>query len=574
MTPFLLVIFATVAAIVSLEALASPSTGGSTYALPIIVALTLIHAVALGKKRECACWAGPAARKWGFAIAGVVLLLCAETLVRQTIAISANPVSIRGGAQLSTLIQTFERMLAGGPVYDAPILMAGYETFPSAMPGLTLPFLGARAASLDWRAATLASEALAAALAIAAILALTLRGAPITIVAGTALGLGGFLLAPKLEGFPAWGIVAPLWPLIAGLGIALAFRKAWPAALLAGVLASMSIGWLILFPVICAVMWRLERDRAILPIVFGAAIPAIALLTFRDEMFTMFSGMLGVPFLRADPQSAGEIEPWLFPTLSGAATAMKMGPPLFAWVLLFIGYSAKKIISEPSAERALDRFALAAFIVVACGPATFSFDYYSHVILLGGLFAARWMHASTAPDTDSRTTYILPWLASATAFVLLLAPVSYKIRKGNALALDRREGRAQPAVEMRMSGWLEPDSDGRVMSDGNFAEIAFHLRRARPCVIEVDLEVPGGEYTPYNPITVRLNGREIGEWIALPGQRFACRIEVADSAALIRGMNVISIEAAWARSMKSLGIWNDARPTAFRYGGLKYEELR
>jgi hypothetical protein len=441
------------------------------------------------------------------------------------------------------------------------------------MPGLTIPFLAIRAQSLDWRIATLAAEALAAALAIGALIALTLRGAPISVVAGVALGLGGFLLAPKLEGFAQWGITAPLWPLIGGLGIALAYRKGWIAAVLAGLLASMSVGWMILYPVIAAVLWRDQKERALLPIVVGAAIPIIAILTFRYEMFTMFTHVLGVPFLRADPQAAGEIEPWLFPTLSGAATAMKMGPPLFAWVLLFVGYSAKRIVSEPLAERAIDRLALVGFVVVACGPATFSFDYYSHVILLGGLLSARWMWGANPETNASPRSVILPWAAGLAALVLLLAPVSYKIRKGNALALDRRETREQPAVELRMSGWLEPDADGRVMSDGKYAEVSFFLRRVKPCVIEVDLEVPGGEYTPYNPITVRLNGRDCGEWIALPGQRFTCRIVADEPAMLIRGANVISIEASWARSMKSLGIWNDARPTAFRYGGLKHSKL-
>jgi len=573
MNSILLLIVGTLAAIVSIEALTSPTNGGCVYALPIVGALALLHAWLLRGKTSVAGIAEGTRRRWGWLVAGILLLVCAETLVRQIIAVSAQPFSLRGGAQLGALAQTAERMRSGEVVYPNPIPMAGYETYPSAMPALTLPIRAVRANALDWRMATLLAEATAVAIAIGAVIALTLRGAPLSVIAGVALGLGGFLLAPKLEGFAQWGSSAPLWPLVGGLGVALASRKSWIVAVLAGVLASMSIGWLMLFPVVAAVLWRVERERAAVPLVVAAMIPAVAILTFRDEMFPMFSHILGVPFLRADPQSAGEIEPWLFPSLSGAATAMKMGPPLFAWVVIFIIYTVRRIVREDTDERAIERFALVAFIVVACGPATFSFDYYSHVILLGGLLFARWIWCAKPTPSAPARDVLIPWVTAIAACAILLLPVAYKVRKGNALALDRRESGTQPPGELRMSGWLEPDVDGRVMSDGRFAEVAFHLRRARPCAIEVDLEVPGGTYTPYNPITVRLNGRNCGEWIALPGERFICRINVDDPAMLVRGVNVIAIEATWARSMKSLGIWNDARPTAFRYGGLKFQKL-
>src|SRR5690606_34782740 len=117
----------------------------------------------------------------------------------------------------------------------------------------------------------------------------------------------------RTTAFLQWGHTAPLWPLIAGVGFCLAARWIAMAALLAGLLAAMNPGWLVLLPVAAALLWREQPRARGLLLVLLLAPPILAWGGFRFQVEEMLRGILGSLFDAGN--RAADSDSWRYPSL-------------------------------------------------------------------------------------------------------------------------------------------------------------------------------------------------------------------------------------------------------------------
>ncbi len=572
MPPLATSILLTLAAALVLEFTATGRNGGSPAAVVATLVLVAGHAWALGFRRWIPAPRFVIGRAGALASACVVALLALETLSNQASTVAMIPVRAREAAQLGQVILAAERMNAGGAVYREYLPMEGYEAHVSAMPGLLAAYLIPRNTGLDWRFASLAGEVLAAAFAVGMLVPLSRRPRAGAALAAITAGFLGIFLLPSAASAVSWSTHAPMWAATAAFSAGLVWGMPTLAGIAAGVLAAMSVGWLVLLPAAFSLVWSIHREKSLPGMVLGGVIAVSALMTARPEFAPFLAGVVGGPMLMADPRQAADLEPWLFPTLTGALTTFKLAPPLLVWAGLWALRAAWVIARGSEPSRALEHFALAAFIVLICGPATMRFDLLSMALLAAGLLSAQvTMLADASPhESSGPLVRATPALATVAAATVIAAPVMWRLARPHPLSLDLRANAAQSNGEHLLSGWHEPPGASGTWARAPHAEVAFPVSRHAPATIEVELSVPPGEFTPYNPIRIYLNQRRVGEWVAEPGQRFTAVIPVRDPRMFIRGPNVLSFEADWAKSERELGIGSSIRPIAFAYHGLRF----
>lgn len=566
-------ILLTLAAALVLDFTATGRNGGSPLAVVATVVLLGGHVWALGLRRWLPAPRFVIGRAGILAGACLVALLALETLSNQAVAVAMIPIRAREAAQLGTVVLAAERLHEGSPVYRDLIPMEGYEARASAMPGLLAAYLVPRNAGADWRFASLMGQVLAAALAIGVMISLLRMPRPGMALASVAAGFAGLFLLPSAASAIFWDTHPPVWAAIAAFGAGIVWGVPILAGIAAGALAAMSMGWLLLLPAAFALLWSRDGSRALPGILAGGVLAATSLMVARPEFASFLSGVIGVPALMADPRQAADLEPWLSPTLTGALVTFKLAPPILVWAGLWAMRSAWVIARETDSARGLERFALAAFLVMICGPATTRYDLLSMALLGAGLLAAQLVQLSRGAEGPPPRPFA-PALAAAAASVLLAAPVLWRLAKPHPLALDRGAQSSQPHSLNLLSGWHEPPQADRTWSKSTHAEVAFAASRHAPATIVVDLAVPGGELTPYNPVRIRLNQRRVGEWIAPPGTRFQAIIPVRDPDLFVKGPNVLSFDTDWVRSERELGTGPDLQPRGIAFFGLQMQPTK
>ncbi len=560
------------AAALVLDFTASGANGGSPVAVPVMLVLVAGHVAALGFRRWLPAPRFVIGRAGALAAAAVVALLALETLANQSVTVAKFPIRVREAANLGSVIMAAERLREGSAVYSQPLRMEGYDAHPAAMPGLLWAYLLPRSLGADWRLATPAGEALAAAFAVGLLVMLSRRPRPGMALVAVAAGGAAIFLLPSATAAVSWSTHAPVWAAIAAFGAGLAWGMPTLAGVAAGILAAMSVGWIVLLPAAFALLWSRDGVRSIPGLLLGGLIAATALLVPRSEFAPFLAGVVGTPALMADPRQAADLEPWRLPTLTGALTTFKLAPPLLVWAVLWALRAAWEVARGGETTRNLERFALAAFVVLICGPATTRFDLLSMALLGGGLLAAQ---LAPAPGSDPAPRGNWPAaLAAALSVALLFAPVQWRLARPHELALDVGAPHNQSPGLNLLSGWYEPPEPDRAWSRGPVAEVAFAVARPAPATIHVDLSVPGGDYTPYNRLRIRLNQHRMGEWIAPPGSRFRAAVSVRDPDLFVRGPNVLSIESDWVRSERELGTGHATTPRGFAYHGLEFIPMR
>jgi len=484
------------------------------------------------------------------------------------------PVSAREGAQLGLLTEVVSAMESGGGIYGRKFGFDEYRQENAFAPGAALPFLLARLWGFDWRFASLVGLALLGATAAAAGIALIQR-AWRTRETGegwqTARGLLAFYLCgvawlsfPTTRPYLNWGNSMPLWPLIAGLGISLALR--WPlmVAMIGGFLATMSVGWLALLPVVAAVLWMETPGRRLAPISALLGIPLLAYASQRGAVVPMIEGILGSAFRRGMEQ--GE-DAWRFPSIHGFTDLVNLRVAVYCAAVASILLIAREVLRR---DRAADRFgllALAAFAVVLCGPVTYIHHWMAHAILLAGIGVAIVCREGEERAPTPTWGPAPAWAAGLAAAILVAIPI-VRVASGVPEAIDRAPEFAQHSKEFLVSGFNVRSEDYAWGRD-TVVETGFALERRQGGLLEIGLGTLGGDFTPYNPVTILVNGRPKAVYRDQPGAFTYAQVRLDPSDVHV-GFNRVTLHSAWARTPRSLGVGDDNRLLSVCYRGMRF----
>ena len=502
----------------------------------------------------------------------VVLAASAVLVHRHHEQIAQRPLLPEASAQMGLLTHVTARMERGFPLYTPPYRVGDWSqrnAFPSLLSAVyTLP----RRAGHEWRYASLAAVVLlggllAAALANVQAGILTSRRYT-AVVLGAALGAGSWLALGRFVDFLHWGHAAPLWPFVFLFGWALGAGWAPVAAGSAGLLAAMNPGWLLLLPLAGIAVWKDARGRE--PLVLGLLIVP-ALLSYgytRAEGEAMWTGVVGSLF-QAGTAQAAEGTAWRFPTLHGLTDPLALRTSLYGLALAALALVGWRMYcSQRTAERAL-LFAAAAALVLAAAPATHFFHWAAHALLLGGIalgLAAPREAGDRQPAPPVRPQSV--YLGTGTGAVLL-AVAAMKLLAGFPDALNRPQtGHAQDHFQHALAGFNVPSEDHVWGSKPRMA-VAFFLDRPVGGLLEIELATPGGEFTPYNPALIRVNGMPVGLYRERPGRGSYARIPLAPGEVHV-GTNIVEIEARWARTPRSMNLGDDERDISLMYKGLRF----
>lgn len=552
---------------------------GSPLALPLLAVLLAAHLPLLRSED-----AGP---RLPFSMSPGVLGTAAVVLALLTAlrfvhmgqaALYETPVEPRSNAQLGLVTQVVARIEAAQPIYTGVYTRDGYTESNVLAPGAVLPFAAARAWGFEWRYASLAGAGLMAML-LAASMALVATRIPNTPpgrdLAGTTLfallaGGAGWMLVPVLTPYLHWGHTMPQWPLLLGFGVALGAGLAVLAALAAGLLATMTPGWLVLLPVAGALLWRevpAGRRAMAAACLLGPAIVAYG--AWRAEFTAMFSALLGET-LRS--QTAEPLVSATLPTLHAVGDFLRLRPGIYGAALLGLGFLARAILRCEDRGRRLSLFAFAAFLVLVCGPVAYAYHWMAHLALLCGLLAGRVL--ADLPAVEAGPFAGRVWSAPAARAALLGSCLLVLLPLGRLLvgfepAVNRQPGGAQHPTRLLLAGFNVESADHAWGAEPRVA-IGLPHDGPGPGTLQIKLGTLGGTFTPNNPVRIAINGHERGVFRALPGN-VAYALVPMGPGDLHRGFNVVELRAAWARTPRSLNIDpTDTRTMSVFYQGLNF----
>ena len=480
----------------------------------------------------------------------------------------------RKSAQLGLMTQVVSRLGGEDLLYGYTYPRDGYTQVNPFPVGGVIPYALARQAGLDWRYANLAAGALLLALLIPGVIALARRG---DATAGTdneralavlamALAGGGWMALGRSTDYLNWGTAAVLWPLILCLGYCLAARLSLLAALCAGLLAAMNPGWLLLLPVVLACLYKDGPRDFPKCLLLAIVAPLLAWSAFQGEFQVMLEGILGGPFSDGAKQSHGAS--WRFPSIHGLADWLSARHLVYLLAVGVLGFLAREIVLRADRRERLRLLAVAGFIVVACAPATYFFHWMAHGILLAGLLPAIAAAPGTEPASSPGFTFRLTdWLPGTAAAALLAAAIFFRLHGGIDGTLDRLPGQQQGVDRNLLSGFNVRSEDHAWGKDPNMA-VGFTMTKRRPGTLELHLGTIGGDFTPFNPTTIRVNGKQHGVFHALPGDYRYARVPLSRED-LIVGFNVVELDAAWSRTPRSLNVANDDRHVSINFLGMR-----
>lgn len=457
----------------------------------------------------------------------------------------------RASAQLGLASQVASRLGGPVPLYRVEYPRAGFSERNSFPVGATIPFAMARAYRWDWRAANIVGAAFLAAMLAAAVVSVGSREGALALAA-----MAAWLLLPRTADYLGWGQAAPLWPLIFALGASLAAGHALMAALLAGLLAASSVGWVLLAPAVLAAFWR--SNRAQFPVLVAALIvpPLFAYGLARSEFHDVLKGILGGPFGEGRAQRS---DSWRFATLHGVGDFFGLRMVVYVAGAAGIALVARRMISASDEERPR-LFAAAAFLVVACAPVAHFFHWMAHAVLLAGLVAG-----SEAVRAPARAWTWRIAIAGATAAGLVwMLPLR---AESATRALDLGSGRQRHDAFM-LEGWNIESAD-HVWGRDKYLATGFVLSRPTDGLLELHFETLGGEFTPINPVVIRVNGIAKAVYRELPGRGSYALVRLA-AEELNAGFNTVELECGWARTPVSYRVSTDTRRVSVMYRGMRF----
>ncbi len=552
---------------------------GSPLALPLLAVLVAAHLPLIRSER-----AGPRLpfsmppRVLGTAAVVLALLAALRFVHMGQVALYETPVEPRANAQLGLVTQVVARIEAAQPIYTDVYTRDGYTEPNVLAPGAVLPFAAARAWGFEWRYASLAGAGLMAML-LAVAMALVATRIPNTPagrdLAGTTFlallaGGVGWMLVPVLTPYLHWGHTIPQWPLLLGFGLSLGAGLPVLAALVAGLLATMSPGWLVLLPVAGGLLWRqVPAGRRGLAAACLLAPVVIAWGAWRAEFTAMFSAIFGET-LRT--QTAEPLVSATLPTLHAVGDFLRLRPGIYGAALLGLGFLVRAILRCEDRGRRLSLFAFAAFLVLICGPVAYAYHWMAHLALLCGLLAGRVLVDLPAGEAGPLADRVWGAPAARAAVVgsCLLALLPFgRLLVGFEASVNRQPGRAQHPTRLILAGFNVESADHAWGAEPRVA-VGLPHDGPGPGTLQIKLGTLGGTFTPNNPVRIAVNGHERGVFRALPGN-VAYALVPLRSGDLHRGFNVVELHAAWARTPRSLNIDpSDTRTMSVFYQGLNF----
>lgn len=505
------------------------------------------------------------------ALALLFVLLAAGTLAhRHHSQIAGRPVYPEASAQMGLLTQVTARLDARQPIYTPHYRTGAWSQRNAFPPLLATVYTLQGATGLEWRYAPLAAVVLLAGLLAAALAALPVAGRADgrtwLLLGGTALAASSWLFPGRFLDFLHWGHAAVLWPLLFLLGWSLG-RGWWlPAAGAAGLLGGMNAGWLLLLPLVGVVVWKAEKPAhrpALLALLLLP--PLLSYGLARAEWEEMWSGITGTLFGTGLAQVA-EGSSSRFPTLHGLTDPFALRVGIYGLAVGLLGWMAMAASRAKNGRERLLLLAAGAALVIAAAPASFYFHWAAHALLLAGLALGL---AGERHHTARRRSLLLGGGAAVSLFLL----VSIRLYAGFPDALNRPEtAHRQDHFQHLLAGFNIPSQDHVWGRDPRMVT-AFLLDRAVDGILEIDLATPGGEFTPFNPALIRVNGRPVGLYRELPGRSSFARVPLR-AGEVHAGMNLVEIEARWARTPRSLGLADDERDVSLMYRGLRFIPVR
>ncbi len=563
------------------------SPAGSPFGWLIMALIIAGHLPLLRKSTEHEFSQSP--QKLPTAIVGIVsaiaITLCAMWLCQNDLnKIFNSPVVPRESAQLGLLTQVASRIGTEQLLYSEPYPRIGYDETNAFPIALAIPYALARAWGFDWRFAGFGAVAFLAALLAASALRLSqsefARRDPIWhLIAQAALIVGGagWLISFRTTDFLQWGPTAPLWPLIAALGLTLAMRWWLMTAFVAGLLAAMNAGWFLMVPALIAYLYNETRNHQnkqfplLLVVLFS--IPAITFGPFNLQWESMGTGILGSIFNGAANQQ--EIGAHRFPSIHAFGDFLGLRWPIYLCALAGLAYCARIIATTSDASERLRMFALSGLILVSCGPMVWFFHWYSHGILLAALIPAA-ANCSRSIESEEPAAHptikYLPLLAGA--FVLVVISIQAIVYISSPIPdtiNNAPEGRQSHLLNLA-AGW-NVESEDHVWGREKYMAVGFTMNDTGPGVLELHLGTIGGDFTPFNPVVFRVNGRVAGVWRELPGEYGYARIPLLEPGDVHIGYNVVELEAQWSRTPKSLNVADDERRLSVSYLGMRWIPL-
>lgn len=539
------------------------SPPGTAWAWLIMLLLIAGH---WGLVRGAGDPAAPARGGWmpSVVVAGVLALAAMSLGGRHVDQVFRDPIDPLSMAHMGLMDQVTARA-AGGlkPLYsrDYP-RQWGWERNRFA-PGTIGWFCAARAAGMDPRLGNGVALVLAAGLMAAAWAVAVGRGAGWGAGAAVVLGAAWMATGPPL-GILNWAVLAPIWPLVAGLGLAMATGRVAVAMGLGAALALANPGWIVMMPVLGAWGWATAGRRALPWMGLLVVGPLLVAGWWRSEWESLLMGVLGGPFLEGAGIATGGTA-GRYPSFHALGDAIGLRPALYVMGLVAAGAIAWRLATVPmTAARRLEWVALAAFVVLAAGPATFAFHWYSHACLLVGLLPGVLPAPAAAPaPARAMRRALMPVAVTA----LAAAPLVSALWGGVPGVLNRRPAGWQPHYLHLVSGFSVPGED-HVWGTTRHLVTGFHADRRTARRLDIHLTALQGDFTPYNPAVIRVNGRPAALFMAQPGRSRLAAVPLAPGDLRV-GFNTVEIETAWTRTPASLGLGDDTRTLSIRYDGLR-----
>ncbi len=548
--------------------------GGSALA-PLFVVMLIAAHLPLARSAGVAKWLSGSIRfspKAVVVFAGLLIVAATALYVffgQQGIFTQA--VRGRGSAQLGMVTQVVAHIETGQPVYSERYERDGFTEANGFPMGLILPYATARAWGFDWRYASLASIMFLGALLVAGIVVINKSGAGDSVkkiaILATSLTGCAWLFIPEFWPYINWGHTIPLWPVIAWLGLSIAARWHVLTALLAGILAAMNPGWILMLPVLAVFLWR-ETGQKFLPIgIVMLAMPLLAYGAHREYFFEMMEGILGNTFLAGDDHD--KLNAWRYMTLNGVGDFLNMRYGIYILGLVSLVLICIQIARRESLSDRIQLVALAAFVIVICGPQAYFFHWAAHCVFLASLIPAVVLAGDPVYTQKSKKIFQwspIGWGSAAAAACLVILYIQFQ--QGFPDTLKTNGVARQEAPEKLLGGFNVPSADHAWGKD-TAMEVGFTLEQVKGGFLELELGTLGGDFTPYNPIWIRVNGHQKGMFRAPPGDSKFVRIPLKPGDVHV-GYNVLELQTRWARTPRSVNVADDHRTVSVRYGGMAY----
>lgn len=567
----ILAAFSVFCAILLLDVTEAYDPGGSPIGWIIMIGLVLAHRPLIREAfTNCESSAPPMIPRRLAAMLSVGIVLVGTLFVTYHVQenIFRRAVVPADSAQLGVIAQAVPRMETGDLLYGYTYRQGESKVLNPVPVGGVLPFALARELGFDLRYASLGGAIVAAALILAGmvfILRNSHRGAPVMNALPLVVALAGVgcLCLRRSIDFFNWGHTAVQWPLVALLGLAMSARRPLIVALAAGLLAAMNAGWLLMLPVVGCFLFAEWRKAFPLSLVLLFIFPVAAYTLFLDQENAFLPGVFGRIF--EDGLKLQKSGSWRFASLHGITDWLHLRPVVYVAALVMLGILCRRIVSAHDLPQRIKLFALAMFVIIACGPVAYFFHWISYAIFLAGIAPA---FVAVARDAAPPRWRMMEFSAAGFLVMISAGLVAASVWAGYPDAINRQADGKQ-GVDRNLLAGFNVRSEDHAWGKGKEMAVGFTLDRRNAGTLELHLGTLGGDFTPMNRTIIRVNGRQKGVFRVLPGDYRYARVPLSEDDVVI-GFNVVELEASWSRTPRSLGVAADDRNVSINYLGMRF----